>query len=291
VLVGDNAFQGVSHLSQDRARARVDDLSNPQFCADLVLTSLDNGADGFMFSVNDNMLSILKSLKEKRTNQELILHAIVPSAVDYVRASGQKGMAGLAKGFATQMITSGNMGSALSALKGLTMTDIQSLLRSLLSSEMSAITSIVGNHASFGSVLLHELLTDMGLALNLKWLFTSYLDLMAKKKVKAGFETRNFPFFLKKFNEWNLDVNDLFIVAPFNKVGFQMNPSKEECELAIRTLPVPNLMAINILASGYLTLREAAGYIKSLPNVGGVAVGISKEVHALETFSVLKSEL
>ncbi len=237
------------------------------------------------------MLSVLKEIKKKRTNQELRLHAIVPSAVDYVRMSGQKGMVGLAKGFATQMVTSGNLSSILSSLKGLAMTDIESLLSALLSYEISEIKSVTGKHATLDSVLLHELLTDMGLALNLKWLFVSYINLMAKKGVKAGFETRNFPLFVKMFNEWNIDFKDLFIVAPFNKVGFQMNPSMEECEQAIQKLPSANVLAINILASGYLSLPEAADYIKRLPNLSGVAVGISKKVHARETFSSLKSML
>lgn len=291
LLVGDNAFQGVSHLSQDRARARVNDMTNPHYCADLVLTSLNNGADGFMFSVNDNTLSILKAIKQKRTKGVLRLYAIVPSAVDYVRLSGQKGMEGLAKGFAMQMITSGNFSAVFACLQGLAKTDIKSLLRGLLSYEISEIKSVAGKHSSLDAVLLHELLTDMGLALNLKWLFTSYIDVMANNNVKSGFETRNFPLFVKKFNEWNIDLQDVFIIAPFNEVGFQMNPSKEECERVMQTLPAANILAINVLASGYLNLSEAASYIKSLPNLAGVAVGVSKEAHARETFRCLKSTL
>lgn len=60
LLVGDNPFHGISHLSQERAIARGKDLSNPQYAAGLVRTALDNGADGFMFSVSDTTLSILK---------------------------------------------------------------------------------------------------------------------------------------------------------------------------------------------------------------------------------------
>ncbi len=72
LLVGDNAFQGVNHLSQDKVRLkRVDKITDPQFCANLVFTSLKSGADGFMFTVNDNTLSILKAIKDKEIEGSL----------------------------------------------------------------------------------------------------------------------------------------------------------------------------------------------------------------------------
>ena len=138
--------------------------------------------------------------------------------------------------------------------------------------------------------MLHEIVTDMGLALNLRWLFSLYIDFMLDLGIKPGFETRNFAFLVKKFKEWNIDFREVMIAAPFNEVGFQMTPSKVECEQALTSLPEPNVVAISILASGYLNLSEAAKYIKSLPNLKGFAVGISKEKHARETFRFLRDD-
>jgi len=50
-------------------------------------------------------------------------------------------------------------------------------------------------------------------------------------------------------------------------------------------------LAISILAAGYLKPEEAIDYITQLPNIKGVAVGVSKEKHANETFSLLKQKL
>jgi hypothetical protein len=290
LLVGDNAFQGVSHLSQNRARDRRDEITNPDYCADLVITSIDNGADGFMFSANSNTLSILKSIKRKKT-QPIHLYAIVPSAVDYVRLSGQMGMENLAKEFSKQMITSRNISAMFACLTGLAKRDITSLLRGLLSLEIGAIKSAAGKQASLDSVLMHELLTDMGLALNLKWLFKEYIDAIVSHHARPGFETRNFSLFVQRFNEWQINSQEVLIVAPFNSVGFQMNPSKEECEKALYTLQTANVLAINILASGFLSIEDSSHYIRGLPNVQGVAVGVSKKAHACETFMLLKKQL
>ena len=129
----------------------------------------------------------------------------------------------------------------------------------------------------------------MGLALDLRWLFELFISAVLSAKSKPGFETRNFALLVKKFKEWNIDLRNLIVVAPFNEAGFQMSPSKDECERVLATLPTANVIAINILASGYFNPSEAAYYLKTLPNMNGVAVGISNESHALETFKLLAS--
>jgi hypothetical protein len=291
ILVGDNAFQGVNHLSQDRALARINDITSPNYCAELVITALKNGADGFMFSVNDRMLSILEALKNKNYLETLNLHAIVPSAVDYVRVSGQKGMEGLVKDFTHQMITSHDAGATLACFQGVVRRDVKCLLAGLLSLEIAQIKSATGKKGRLNSVLLHELLTDMALALDLKWFFESFTAEVQSHNVVAGFETRNFALLLKKFSQWGLSLDDVLLMAPFNSVGFQMNPSREECEAALHTLSEANVLAMNVLASGYLSVSEAVDYLKGLPNLRGVAVGVSKHAHAIETFQFVKQNL
>ena len=115
----------------------------------------------------------------------------------------------------------------------------------------------------------------------------SYIDFISEFGIGPGFETRNFAYLIKKFKEWNIDLSEILIATPFNKVGFQMNPSKEECEKALAEVPESNVIAMSILASGYLKLPEATDYVESLPKIKGVVVGVSKENHAQETFRCL----
>jgi hypothetical protein len=70
-----------------------------------------------------------------------------------------------------------------------------------------------------------------------------------------------------------------------------MAPCREECEEALKSLYEPILIAISVLAAGYLTPSEAIDYVAALPNVKGVAIGISKESHARETFRLFKQKL
>jgi hypothetical protein len=292
LLVGDNPFHAVSHLSQERARVRDNTLTYPKYAASLVMTSIENGANGFMFSVSETTLSILKEIREKGEVERLSLYAIVPYAFEYVRLATQVGgIPGLARKFAKEIAASGNVRAVAMGFRGVVGIDPASLMKTYLTYEISRIKSSAGKKANLQSVILHELITDMALALNLDWLFKIYVDFMLKRAVTPGFNTGNFAYLVKKFREWDIELNNIAIATPFNEVGFQMIPSKTECEKTLRSLPEPIVIAISILAAGYLKPPEAIDYITTLPNIRGVAVGVSKEKHAKETFNLIKQKL
>jgi len=292
LLVGDNPFHGISHLSQERSRIRGNEPTNPEFAARLIGLSVENGADGFMFSVSEQTLSILDVLRKNGGNNGLCLYAIVPYAYEYVRlASVAGGVPGLAKRLVREIVFSGNLGAVASGLNGILRSDLASLVKTYLLYEVSRIRRSAGGKAKLESVLLHQLLTDLCLGLDLEWIFKFYTEFLLRTGIVPGFNTGNFALLVEKFREWKISLEDVVIVAPFNKVGFQMVPSREECEKALASLPKPNVLAISVLAAGYLRPEEAIEYIAGLPNIKGVAVGVSKEKHAVETFKLLREKL
>lgn len=292
LLVGDNPFHGISHLSQERGRVRGDASTFPEYAANLVIASLENGANGFMFSVSDTTLSILKVIRERERSEPSRLYAIIPYMYDYVRLANQiGGIQGLTRKFAKEIVASGNFGAIAMGLKGAIRADPISIMKAYLAYEISKIKSSADKQMDLYSVLLHQVVTDMVLALGLDWFFESYIDFMLKRGVTPGFNTSNFVYLMNKFREWNVDLRKIVIAAPFNKIGFQMNPSRKECEEALTNISEPIVIAISILAAGYLKPSEAIDYIATLPNIKGVAVGVSKEKHAHETFKLFKERL
>ena len=292
LLVGDNPFHGISHLSQERSRVRGDAPTNPEYAARLIELSVRNGANGFMFSVSEKTLSILGLLRKNYGIDDLGLYAIVPYAYEYVRlACGVGGVPGLAKKMIGNVIFSGNFQAAASGLNGVLRADVDSLAKTYLMYEISRVKRSAGKDARLESILLHQLITDLCLGLGLDWVFRFYVGFMLKAGITPGFNTGNFALLVKRFREWGINMEDVVIAAPFNRVGYQMVPSKKECEEALTDLPVPNVLAISILAAGYLKPPEAIEYIAYLPNIKGVAVGVSKERHALETFRMLRQNL
>jgi hypothetical protein len=290
-LVGDNPFHGISHLSQERARTRSGANDSIAGKADVVLASLQSGAHGFMFSVSDTTLSILRNIRERESVDDLKLYAIVPYAFEYVRIATQTGTPGLASRIVKQITVSGDAGALLGGLKAVFRMNPAGIVNTYLSYEISRIKSAVGSRKNLVSVLLHEVVTDMGLALNLEWLFSDYVAFLSERGITPGFHTRNFPFLIKRFNEWELNLDRIMITTPFNRAGFQMNPSREECERTLYNLSTPIVLAISVLAGGYLKPSEALDYIAGLDNLKGVVAGVSNENQARETFGLFKERL
>jgi hypothetical protein len=162
-------------------------------------------------------------------------------------------------------------------------------MKTYVSYETSRITSSCEKRQKLTSVLLHEVVTDMAIALNLDWFVKSYVRFVSRLGIKPGFETRNFAYLVNKFKEWNVDFRRIELVSSFNKVGFQMNPSKTSCEEALAVIPECDVIAMSILAAGYIRLSDAVEYIEGLPNLKGMVVGVSKDKHARETFSFLRN--
>jgi hypothetical protein len=288
LLVGDNPFHGVSHLSQNKARERTAEISNPEYCADLIKLAMENGADGFMFSVSEVTLNIIKSLSAKGISPKL--YAITPAASDYVRLASKLGTPGMAIHLAKQIVASGNIMAIINGCKGVLLQNPASIMKAFLYYEIYRIRGVSISHAKPYCFLLHELITEMALALNLDWLFKSYVDFMVGLKIKPGFETRNSPMLINGLIKLGVDLTKIVIVAPYNKIGFQMNPSKEECEKALVNIPDTEVIAMSVLASGYIKLPEAVEYINGISDIKGIVVGISKEQHAKD-FRTLKEAL
>ncbi len=283
-LVGDNPFNGVSHLSQEKAMSRDVNISDPKYAAKLVKISLDNGADGFMFSISDVTLSILRTLREEySTNTKL--YAITPAAGESARNMGASGgVEGLVKKSAKQAISSRNLKAMSMGIVGSASMNPDLLLRSFISLEISRIKAAAGKHADIESLMLHEIVTDLALALDLDWLLASYIDFVNDLGIMPGFETRNFVYLVRKFKAWNFDISKVSIAAPFNRIGFQMIPSQVDCENTLASLSNTHVIAISVLAAGYLKPVDACGYVKNLSNLNGIAVAVSNMHHAQETF-------
>ena len=101
-----------------------------------------------------------------------------------------------------------------------------------------------------------------------------------------AFGTMNFPALVKSFDEWGFKKP--LIMTSFNKVGFQMNPSREECERCLKEHDV-DVLAMSTLAAGYLKPEEAYDYLFALPNIKSVVVGFSTKEHAMDIVHLIKN--
>ena len=280
IILGHNQFIGVSHLSQDAARARIEKFTNLENAANIVEFSLELGVKGMMLSTHPRAEEILYILKEKGLAEELNFYPLLPYAEKYVRKANEKGIAGMLN----DILKQGDFRKKLKILfqggLGVLQKDYEKLIGTLIDSELLAFQDL-NNKAIF----LHNVFTDLGLGLGAKEVFEFYIDYI-KDNYGAipAFGTMNSARLVKTFDEWG--IKKPLVMASFNKVGFQMNPSKEECEKALQQYEV-DILAMSTLAAGYLKPKDAYEYLFSLPNIKSVVVGVSKKEHAKETFEII----
>lgn len=285
LLIGDNAFLGISHLSQSRGRNRHLSLDTNDKVK-VIEKAVSSGATGFTFSADPSNFRVLRSLASSDQIREgFAIYPILPYAARYVRAVNEKGITGLIDDVMSQLsITEKAKLIVRGSISTLTFNPLGAMM-SYIDSELSQIP----RNANIQSVLLHEVITDLGISFGATEMFQSFSrHIRDKWHTVPGFVTRNFTKFVDLFSEMNQPLSDIVIMAPFNSIGYQMNPSRQSCEACLSKMSESNVIAMSILAGGYLSLDDAVSYIRNFSNVSGVAIGVSSLDHAETTFLKLK---
>lgn len=287
ILLGDNPFIGVDHLSQDKARQTLARLDTEK-TAGVMKSSFQNGADGLVFSTHPTILATFQHLKATNPELSFDMYPLFPYAQGYVRMATEKGTVGMVTELMQQLTWTGKfkalLGSSLSAITK----NPYKMLETVLDIEIDSFRKVAPPRANLKGIFLHEIIVDLGLSLELTDLFDTYIDHVTKNyNVKAGLVTRNFSRMIKFFEKADLPFDKVMFMTPFNKIGFQMNPSRQSCEDALASRSDLDVIAMSILSSGLLDVKEAVDYIGNLTNLRSVVVGVSREEHVVSTFSRL----
>jgi len=286
LLIGDNSFIGVSHLSQDRARERTEKL-DLNSVTDIIEAAVSSGATGYTFSTHPSNLFILKNLQHStKITEGFGLYPVLPYAQAYVRLANEKGMRGLVNEILSNLSASEKAKALLKSGFSALRLDLIGMLKAYVDMELVSYLREKPQNATFRSVLLHEVVTDLCLGLR----DTQLLDIFArhvreKYHISPGFVTYNLPSLVEHFHKARLAIEDVVIMTPFNSVGYQMSPSRRSFESCLSELDEGEVIGMSILAGGYLTLEEAVDYIGTLANLSGIAVGASSKEHVRQTFS------
>ena len=283
-MLGDNPFFGVDHLSHERGRQRFSKNKSFDNTVEVIKCCYEMGVKDMMVSTRPNLSELFEALNN-RTNllEQIAFHPLLPYAQQYVLKASQKGIVNTLK----EILSSAGIRKDLKLLvKGgfsFLKKDIEELFKIFIDIELLQLKNI-----KLKTVFLHPVLTDLALALNMKEIFITFNNhLHDNYDVNAGFCTKNFPSLATKLKDWNLFAST--IMTSFNKCGYIMNPSKIECEEFLDHYD-GRVVAMNIFAGGYLTLKESYDYISSLPKLRDVIIGVSSIDKAKQTFALFKNQ-
>lgn len=281
LLLGDNPFIGVSHMSHEKAREERGEASIENKVS-VIEAAVKGGATGFTFSTCALNLELLRYLRDNRPRifESLNYYVLVPYAAQYVREATSAGTVQLIK-----RVLAGNI-----SLKGLSFAlwpRPVNLIKMFLQVELKEYLDILPRER-VKAVLLHEVLTELIVAFNLCHMVKELICHFQRRGLSFGFETRNvgnLRYFLK-----NNKITVEYVMTPLNPIGYQMSPSKKKAEESIIKLSTKGIkiIAINVLASGTVSPQQAMEYLSQFKEcIFAVTVGTSKANRALENFRVL----
>lgn len=284
ITLGHNQFFGVDHLSAARGAERARHFSDPERIMALIRDAVALGAGGLMLSTHERSVAIAERLRADRALKDgLALYPLLPYAQKYITRSNTVGLMTMVLEALSGMSTGQKFATLLTGGLGLLQRDVSQMLRSLIRLELNIFQGL-----NVKAVFLHDTLTDLALALELRDIFELYFDeVRAATGGQGALTTKNLPQLLARLKEWNLPVPA--VMTHFNKIGYHMNPSRAACEEAAAAHR-PSLLAMGTLASGRLSPEEAYAYLNGIAAVEAVVVGASSRGHLEHTFAEIRRQ-
>jgi len=279
LLLGDNPFFGVDNLSQERARKKSEKLNQLENIVEIMHYVENLGVKGFVVSTHPQLKHLIKYLKtESDLLEKFEFYPILPYAQGYVSKAAEKGIMGGMNEILSSGSISGKLKIVMQGSIGFIKKDVRKLLETFIDIELLPLHEVKKN-----IVFLHDGLTDLALGLGMKDVIETFVNRIKDNyNVKPGLVTKNFPS-LVGFLE-NCDIDVPTIMTSFNPIGYQMNPSRIECEKQILKTKV---IAMNTLAAGYVKPLESFEYLSKF-GLSSIVVGMSTKEHAQETISAFK---
>lgn len=250
--------------------------------------SFATGADGFVFYTHPTNLASFKLLTSQDPEASFDMYPLFPYARGYVRDAAEMGTVGLLMERVKRLTLAGKVKAVFEGgLAALTL-DPHRMLAMTLEAEVEDFLTAAPHGARLRGIFLHDIIVDLSVALGLREIIETHITTVADNYgVKPGLVTRNFTRLVGFLEHNNMSIKELMIMAPFNSLGFQMNPSRQACEETLASRSDLDVVAMGLLSAGILDLETALAYVKRLENLRSVVVGASREEHALTTFAAL----
>lgn len=285
IVIGHNSFFGVDHLSATRGQQREAHFAIPSRIVEVIEWSVQQGAGGMMMSTHQRATGVTQLLRENRgLADSLRLYPLLPYVQKYVTAANEKGMLNVLKDSVSNTSSAEKFRMFWNGAAGVFRKDLHSILAALIQVELQPFKGF-----NVPCVFLHDVFTDLALALNLPDIIEFYHEeLQRNYKCQAAFATKNLPLLLERFEQWG--YSNPLVMPHINSIGFSMNPSREACEDALKRRPA-RVMAMSTLASGFLKPDAAYRYLGTVPHIESIVVGVSSLDHVRETFSAIKTHL
>lgn len=274
VILGDNQFFAVNHLSDERSRAQAIRFKEDKAIIDVLDTAIDCGIDTFMCTTHDRIYNICNYMRENPEKyKNFKFHPCMPYAHKYANAVTELGILGTLKAYIPGNILAVGSKAGIAYLRK----DYPALMELLVDAEMKMFEGL-----NTPVIFLQNVIVDLLMGLGMDEIFVAYAKHIKKKyNAEPGFITMNMPRMVDLCER--LGIENPIICSSINKIGFRMSGSIEEYEEYLKSDKKFRPIAMQCLAAGALKPDEAMEYVTRFPKIESVLFGASSRAHIQQT--------
>jgi len=281
VILGDNQFFGINHMSQEKGQELAERFSDLDKIYKAYHTAYELGIHAFMLNSNDRAAEICNYFRTHKSDfPEMVLYPSLPYPHKYANLVAEKGIAATIQDVLSGQSALDLLGMAGKSL-GLLTGDLTKLMELLVDVEMKMFKGL-----DFKAIYLQNVITDLLLGLEFKEIFIQYSKHIEKKySATPGFLTMNVPRLSAFLQECG--ITNATICGSVNKSGYLMSPNVATYETYfIGPQPYP-ITAMSIFASGAIAPSEAVDYVKA-QGISSIVFGASTRAHMLESMQFVQ---
>ena len=284
IIFGDNQFFGINHMSEAKAQALAERFKDVYAILQVVDTAYDCGIRAFMFNTHDRVAELCDHFRANpHKYADLRLYPSLPYAHKYANAVNEKGMIGALNNFlfagrtAAQTFTTLIRGG-----RSIINRDLTEIIKLLVDAEMRMFRGL-----NVRAVFLQNIVTDLLLGLGAKEVLKQFTDhIITTYGVEPAFNSMNMPRLVEFLEECG--IRNPIVCSSINKAGYFMSPGVQEYEETLRSKSFRPI-AMSVLASGAVPVKEAVEYVCDLPNIKAIVFGASSRSHIQETRELILS--
>jgi hypothetical protein len=278
ILFGDNQFFAVNHISDEKSMAQSMKFKEDSAIIRTLDYAREAGVDTFMCTTHDRIGNICDHIRNNQDKyRDFKIYPCMPYAHKYANAVTELGIAGTLK----QYVPGNFFGSLFKGGVAFLSKDYLKIMELLIDAEMKMFKDI-----NTPVIFLQNVITDLLLGLGMKDVLVAFHDYVRKKyNAEAGFITMNLPQLLEMLESGG--VKNPIICASINKAGFRMSGGPAKYEAILRQNRC-RVIAMQVLAGGAVSPREAIEYVCRLPNIESILFGASSKTNIQETVSLIR---
>jgi len=279
VLLGDNQFFAVSHLSDEKSREQSIRFREDDAIIRVLDQAIETGINTFMCTTHDRIANICDHMRSNPVKYNgFNIFPCMPYAHKYANAVTDLGIIGTIKQYVPGNIFSTFTKGGVAFIRK----DFIGLMELLVDAELKMFKGI-----NTPVIFIQNVVVDMILGLKMLEVFKEFDSYIRKKyNAEPGYITMNMPALYDALT--SVGIQNPIICSSINKIGFRMSGGREIYEkylLEKEFRPV----AMQVLAAGALRPKEAIEYLGKFRKIESVLFGASSKNHIQETKELIEA--